>query len=105
MDLEPFRKGSIPSVYYVPDWISHEEEAAVLERVYAVPDSDSAIWVQLKHRRLQKWGGEVKAPFAPEPLPSWLLQIGQSLVDAGVFSAEHTPNHVLINGKPRSKSC
>lgn len=103
MDLEPFRKGSIPSVYYVPDWISHEEEAAVLERVYAVPDS--AIWVQLKHRRLQKWGGEVKAPFAPEPLPSWLLQIGQSLVDAGVFSAEHTPNHVLINGKPRSKSC
>lgn len=86
-------------MYYVPDWISEDEEQAILERVYAIPDDDVSVWVALKRRRLQMWGGEVKPPFVAQPLPKWLLQIVQALVDAKVFSEEHRPNHVLINGE------
>ncbi|KAG1705267.1 hypothetical protein DVH05_004198 [Phytophthora capsici] len=96
IDLEEFRRGPIQGVYYIPDWITQEEEEAILERVYAVPD-DNELWVRLKHRRLQIWGGEVKAPFEPMPLPEWLQQISQTLVDTGVFSDEKKPNHALIN--------
>lgn len=100
LDLERFRKGPIPKVYYVPDWISDAEERAILDRIYSVldTDADSNKWVTLRGRRLQMWGGEVRVPFRAEPLPRWLVQIAQSLVDAGVFAPERTPNHVLING-------
>lgn len=97
IDIEEFRRGPIPGVYYIPNWITQDEEKAILERVYAVPD-DSDLWVRLKHRRLQMWGGEVKAPFDPKPLPRWLTQISQTLVEAGIFSEEKKPNHALING-------
>lgn len=85
-------------MYYIPNWITQDEEAAILERVYAVPD-DNDIWVKLKHRRLQMWGGAVKAPFDRKPLPQWLMQISQTLVDAGIFTEAKTPNHALINGE------
>ncbi|OWZ18391.1 Alkylated DNA repair protein alkB [Phytophthora megakarya] len=98
IDIEEFRRGPIPGVYYIPNWITQDEEAAILERVYAVPD-DNDQWVQLKHRRLQMWGGEVKVPFESKPLPDWLNQISQTLVDAGIFSEEKQPNHALINGE------
>ncbi|RLN96031.1 hypothetical protein BBJ28_00009377 [Nothophytophthora sp. Chile5] len=97
IDIEQFRKGPIPGVYYVPHWISEDEEAAVLERVYSIPDDNDKVWVKLKLRRLQMWGGEVKAPFNPQPLPQWLTQISQALVDAGIFQKDKTPNHALIN--------
>ncbi|POM73156.1 Alkylated DNA repair protein alkB, partial [Phytophthora palmivora] len=96
IDIDEFRRGPIPGVYYIPNWITQDEEDAILERVYAVPD-DNELWVKLKHRRLQMWGGEVKAPFDPKPLPEWLKQISQTLVDVGIFSEEKTPNHALIN--------
>lgn len=84
-------------MYYVPEWLSDDEEQAILERVYAVPD-ESSVWVKLKRRRLQMWGGDVKAPFRAEPLPVWLRQIVEALVDAKVFSEARRPNHALING-------
>ncbi|KAF4145033.1 2OG-Fe(II) oxygenase superfamily [Phytophthora infestans] len=43
------------------------------------------------------WGGEVKVPFEPNPLPEWLQQISQTLLDTGIFSEEKKPNHALIN--------
>ncbi|KAF1780755.1 Alpha-ketoglutarate-dependent dioxygenase alkB-like protein [Phytophthora cactorum] len=98
IDIEEFRRGPIPGVYYIPNWVTQDEEAAILERVYAVP-GDNDLWVKLKHRRLQMWGGEVKAPFDPKPLPAWLKQISQTLVDAGILTEEKKPNHALINGK------
>ncbi|KAF1325437.1 Alkylated dna repair protein alkb, partial [Globisporangium splendens] len=97
LDIDKFLVGDISRVYYIPEWISEDEEAAVLERVYAVPDDDERVWVKLKYRRLQMWGGEVKAPFHPLELPKWLQQITQSLVDTKIFREEHRPNHALIN--------
>lgn len=108
LDLEQFRKGPISTVYYVPGWISEPEETAVLERIYSAPGGSKA-WVPLRGRRLQMWGGEVGAPFKPEPLPEWLDQIAQALVDAGIFPPERKPNHALINGTAAlaaaSKAC
>lgn len=98
IDIEKFAKGTIPGVYYIPNWITQDEEEAILERVYAVPNENDK-WVQLKHRRLQMWGGEVKTPFNPEPLPQWLMQISHTLVDMGIFTEETKPNHALINGE------
>lgn len=96
VNIEEFRKGPISGVYYIPNWITQDEEAAIVERVYAVPH-DNDLWVKLKHRRLQMWGGEVKVPFEPNPLPEWLQQISQTLLDTGIFSEEKKPNHALIN--------
>jgi len=95
--MQEFRRGPVPGVFYIPNWITQDEEEAILERVYAVPD-DHDLWVTLKHRRLQMWGGEVKAPFEPTPLPRRLTQISQALVEAGVFTEDKKPNHALING-------
>ncbi|CAI5742615.1 unnamed protein product [Hyaloperonospora brassicae] len=96
LDLDALQRGPIRGVCYIPNWLTQDEEDAILDRVYAVPD-DSASWVQLKHRRLQRWGGEVKSPFMSEPLPQWLQQISQTLVDVGVFHDAKKPNHALIN--------
>ncbi|KAI9920822.1 hypothetical protein PsorP6_001544 [Peronosclerospora sorghi] len=96
IEIEKFRKGPIPGIYYLPNWINEEEEKAILDQVYAISDQ-SDVWVNLKHRRLQMWGGEVKTPFSPTPLPPWLMQISHTLVDVGIFSEDKRPNHILIN--------
>ncbi|TDH70686.1 hypothetical protein CCR75_002936 [Bremia lactucae] len=96
IDIEVFSKDSIPGLYYIPDYITHNEEVAIVNRVYAVP-VDNDRWVKLKHRRLQLWGGEVATSEDPKTLPEWLEQISESLVDATFFNKENKPNHVLIN--------
>jgi alkylated DNA repair protein alkB family protein 6 len=105
LTLESFRIGplSIPSIYYLPNFLTNEEEKSILKCIYAYPsetikENEPNIWVQLKNRRLQMWGGIVKIPFEPVPLPKWLQQITKSLVEAGIFAFDHEPNHVLING-------
>uniref|UniRef100_A0A2K6TI27 AlkB homolog 6 n=1 Tax=Saimiri boliviensis boliviensis TaxID=39432 RepID=A0A2K6TI27_SAIBB len=53
--LEPFRVEQAPPViYYVPDFISKEEEEYLLRRVFNAPKPK---WTQLSGRKLQNWGG------------------------------------------------
>ena len=94
IQLEDYRVGGefLRSVFYIPDWFSLEEEAAMLEQVHAVPPSR---WAQLRARRLQQWGGDPAAPTS-EPLPPWLQSLVQSLADARL-SVDPAPDHVLIN--------
>ncbi|CAK4075437.1 unnamed protein product [Aphanomyces euteiches] len=93
--LESYRVcNSISSVYHIPNWLSLDEEEAILERVYAVPTST---WVQLRHRRLQVWGGSVTTTYEPSPLPAWLDTLSKALVDMGIFEPANAPNHALIN--------
>ena len=42
-----------PSLYYIPEFISKEEEAYLLKQVYDAPKPK---WTQLSNRRLQNWG-------------------------------------------------
>ncbi|GLE02304.1 hypothetical protein PINS_up011142 [Pythium insidiosum] len=43
------------------------------------------------------YGGEVTTPFHAEPLPMWLEQIIDALMEAEIFPADFRPNHTLIN--------
>jgi len=42
------------TVIYLPNFISHDEEKEILNKVYAAPKPK---WTQLRNRRLQNWGG------------------------------------------------
>ncbi|KAM4800621.1 putative RNA/DNA demethylase ALKBH6 isoform X2 [Urocitellus parryii] len=60
--LEPFRVEQAPPViYYVPDFISKEEEEYLLRQVFNAPKPK---WTQLSGRKLQNWARE--CPFDPE---------------------------------------
>nr|XP_015105740.1 alpha-ketoglutarate-dependent dioxygenase alkB homolog 6 isoform X2 [Vicugna pacos] len=79
--LEPFRVEQAPPViYYVPDFISKEEEEYLLRQVFNAPKPK---WTQLSGRKLQNWVGEphfhprgwwvwttaLSSPGAPSPAP------------------------------------
>ena len=42
-----------PALYYIPDFISKDEEEYLLRQVYAAPKPK---WTHLSNRRLQNWG-------------------------------------------------
>jgi alkylated DNA repair dioxygenase AlkB len=94
VELSTYRVGTIPTAYYIPNWITDEDEHALLGVVSRCPTDK---WVQLKTRRLQNHGGIVRAGMVSEPLPPWLQVVCSRLVDNGLFPAEFPPNHVLIN--------
>ncbi|KAJ0402481.1 hypothetical protein P43SY_003413 [Pythium insidiosum] len=94
LNLEDFRVQGVSSVFYIPEWITGVEEQEIVDRVRSAPES---AWVQLKHRRLQMYGGEVTTPFVAEPLPPWLEQIIDALIETKIFPVAHRPNHALIN--------
>ncbi|CAB1352320.1 unnamed protein product [Coregonus sp. 'balchen'] len=56
-DLERYVvKDAPPTVYYIPDFITEDEEAHLLQQVYKAPKTK---WTQLSNRRLQNWGMSV----------------------------------------------
>ncbi|XP_032246266.1 alpha-ketoglutarate-dependent dioxygenase alkB homolog 6 isoform X3 [Phoca vitulina] len=55
--LEPFRvEQAPPIIYYVPDFISKEEEEYLLRQVFNAPKPK---WTQLSGRKLQNWANHV----------------------------------------------
>ncbi|KAL7909605.1 hypothetical protein GGI35DRAFT_479862 [Trichoderma velutinum] len=69
--LEAARITSLPSTaYYLPNFISEEEERLILDKIAAAPRPR---WKQLTHRRLQTWPSDlVQNKLLDAPLPSWL---------------------------------
>ncbi|TQV99966.1 hypothetical protein V2A60_005380 [Cordyceps javanica] len=120
--LEAARINGLPaSAYYIPDFISPEEERFILDKA-RTPDrimssSDIAAspkprWKQLTHRRLQTWPSDlVRDKLLEAVLPPWLEspvvpRIQSIPVSPGdtshIFSASphNRANHVLINEYP-----
>ncbi|KAK5728689.1 hypothetical protein LTR15_001828 [Elasticomyces elasticus] len=95
--MEKFRVDALPSsMYYVPNFISAEEEASILQSIPANR------WVSLSHRRLQAIPSRLTAAntLLPSPLPAWLRKpvIERIMSINGVFEgAPHGVNHCLIN--------
>ncbi|MCD7471079.1 hypothetical protein HAX54_011363 [Datura stramonium] len=54
--LDEFRVGSVPTIFYIPDFITESEHDLLLNTIYDAPISK---WKSLKNRRLQNWGGVV----------------------------------------------
>jgi hypothetical protein len=53
--IEPkFRIGTISNLYYVPNYLTEEEETLLLQHIFH--ESNHSKWVHLKKRRLQNWG-------------------------------------------------
>ena len=89
------RESELNTVYYIPNWVSEEEEERLLAMTYEAPVHS---WTHLKMRSLQRWGGEVSSKNSEaEPLPPWLAAVSNRLVECGVFEPSCAPNHVLIN--------
>ncbi|KAJ3592168.1 hypothetical protein NHX12_007746 [Muraenolepis orangiensis] len=96
--LEEFKtfvvQAAQPTVYYIPDFISEDEEAYLLEQVYKSPIPK---WTQLSGRRLQNWGGlpHPKGMLA-EKMPDWLQKYCDRISSLNAFSGKMA-NHVLVN--------
>ncbi|XP_039706135.1 putative RNA/DNA demethylase ALKBH6 isoform X2 [Pteropus medius] len=93
--LETFRVEQAPPViYYVPDFISKEEEEYLLRQVFNAPKPK---WTQLSGRKLQNWGG-LPHPrgMVPERLPLWLQRYVDKVSDLSLFGGLPA-NHVLVN--------
>eukprot|EP00743_Colponemidia_sp_Colp-15_P006275 GILK01006751.1.p2 GENE.GILK01006751.1~~GILK01006751.1.p2 ORF type:complete len:316 (-),score=19.71 GILK01006751.1:1189-2136(-) len=96
LDISPYRIPGISSVWYIPDYISEDEEASLLQYVHSV-DPDRWQVLASSGRRLQRWGGHVtrNGLTEQEALPPWLQACGHRLVQSKIFDRE--PNHVLLN--------
>ena len=83
-----------PTVYYIPDFISEDEEAYLLEQVYKSPIPK---WTQLSGRRLQNWGGLPRPKgMLAEKMPDWLQKNCDRISSLNAFSGK-AANHVLVN--------
>ncbi|KAF3045855.1 hypothetical protein E8E11_008950 [Didymella keratinophila] len=95
--LQAFRIACLPSdFYYIPNFISVEEEASILQKIPAQR------WITLSHRRLQAHPSTLTKnnTLLAAPLPTYLINpVIPRFNDLSIF--EHTPhgqpNHVLIN--------
>ncbi|OTB08037.1 hypothetical protein M426DRAFT_8246 [Hypoxylon sp. CI-4A] len=99
-----------PTAYYISDFITKEEEEAILEKIASAPKPR---WKQLTHRRLQTWPSDlVNNKLIDAPLPAWLndpivprlksIRLSQNPDSSDIFSdsPHQQPNHVLINEYP-----
>ncbi|ORY14883.1 hypothetical protein BCR34DRAFT_478673 [Clohesyomyces aquaticus] len=101
--LFPFRiQGLPPTMYYIPNFISAEEEASILSKI------PSQRWVTLSHRRLQAHPSTLtnNNTLLGALLPSYLVKpVVERFNVFGVFknTPHKEPNHVLINEYKRGE--
>ena len=95
-DISRYRVSSVNSIYYIPNYITSEDERYLLNKIYNEP-SDKWINLQYSNRRLQRWGGEVTKDGLEniEPLPIWLEKFSEVLFSEKI--TEKKTNHVLLN--------
>ncbi|KAK9237792.1 hypothetical protein V1525DRAFT_343023 [Lipomyces kononenkoae] len=99
--LESYRLVGLPDrAYYIPDYISEEQEQLLCQKINSVP---SARWTVLSHRRLQTWPTQLlNGSILPtsDAIPNWLADpIIPRTIDLGIWSASPhgCANHCLIN--------
>ncbi|XP_070047911.1 alkylated DNA repair protein ALKBH6 homolog isoform X2 [Nicotiana tomentosiformis] len=92
--MNDFAVGSVPTVFYIPDFITDSEHDQLLNNINGAPISK---WKSLKNRRLQNWGGVVhEKGLIAQDLPPWLTRITERINEkSGLFPS--SINHVLIN--------
>ena len=82
------------TIYYIPNFISPEEEAGLIGNVLSAPKPK---WTYLANRSLQNWGGLPHPKgMVPERLPDWLTVYTRRLGKMGLFEGKE-PNHILMN--------
>ncbi|ODO03187.1 hypothetical protein I350_06032 [Cryptococcus amylolentus CBS 6273] len=103
--IEDFRIPDIPpAAFYIPNFITEEEEAYLLERLESSPKPK---WKAVgSGRRLQYWGGTMSKGgiLLPEEIPEFFTtfpdligRLKQTLQKAGADGFAMEPNQVLVN--------
>ncbi|KAL0028635.1 hypothetical protein WJX79_007115 [Trebouxia sp. C0005] len=85
---------SLKELFYVPAFLTREEEVQLLQAVDAAP---AARWTHAGERQMQNWGGRPGEAVIREKLPQFLQALVELLLAAGVYPLEQAPQHVLIN--------
>lgn len=101
-ELPPLSASLLPSVRYVPDFVSAADEELLLSHVSLAPEHR---WYgsELADRRTQNYGGQPGSVDVAEGFPEWLGPLVEAVVRSGAWAAAEPPNHVLINSfKPGS---
>ncbi|KAL3649356.1 hypothetical protein CASFOL_005759 [Castilleja foliolosa] len=89
-----FIVGSVPTVFYIPDYVTAAEEDQLLNNIYKAPISK---WRSLMKRRLQNWGGVVhEKGLIAQDLPPWLKKVTSRIYEESKLFPSAI-NHVLIN--------
>ncbi|KAL7081604.1 hypothetical protein ACP275_14G049700 [Erythranthe tilingii] len=92
--LNKYIVGSVPTVFYIPEYVTSAEEQLLLNNIYRAPISK---WKSLKNRRLQNWGGVVhEKGLLAQDLPPWLTKVTQRIYEESKLFPSAI-NHVLIN--------
>lgn len=92
--LNKYVVGSVPTVLYIPEYVSASEEAQLLKNIHQAPLSK---WKSLKNRRLQNWGGVVhEKGLLAQDLPPWLKKVTNRIYEESKLFPSAI-NHVLIN--------
>ncbi|KZT68014.1 hypothetical protein DAEQUDRAFT_728280 [Daedalea quercina L-15889] len=100
-DLARYLIPGTDETFYIPDFVSVEEEELLLRKINESPRPK---WKQLGNRRLQIWGGGItaKGTLIPEEMPSFVKQypdIVGRIKATGAFNASPhgAPNHIIMN--------
>ncbi|GER50709.1 alpha-ketoglutarate-dependent dioxygenase alkB homolog 6 [Striga asiatica] len=89
-----FVVGSVPTVFYIPEYVTAAEEEQLLNNIYQAPVSK---WKSLMNRRLQNWGGVVhEKGLLAQQLPHWLTKVTSRIFEESKLFPSAI-NHVLIN--------
>ncbi|KAL3270578.1 hypothetical protein HHI36_021115 [Cryptolaemus montrouzieri] len=92
--INKFEIKALRTVYYIPNFISTEEEEDIIKNVYSAPKPK---WTCLSNRRLQDYGGVPhEKGMVPENIPPWLKKYMNRITDLNVFDG-NKPNQVLVN--------
>jgi alkylated DNA repair protein alkB homolog 6 len=94
------RVGPVPDVAVLRDVVSAEYEAELLAAIDSPSYARSKRWVHLRGRDLMQFGGvPLDGPCLEhrEPLPLFLDDLVNIVMELGLFPPERRPNHVLVN--------
>eukprot|EP00435_Cladocopium_sp_Y103_P043398 s1188_g12.t1 len=97
--LAPYKVGNISEIYYIPNWISKDEEA----EFFQIADGDMRAWEDMRTRSSQEWGAGDRCTcgrgLMRMPLPASQQKLADALHQLGIFdSALYPMNSVRING-------
>lgn len=97
--LEPHRVGDIPDIYYIPEYISGDEEEQIMRIVQQTPKE---LKTQLTKRTVQEWGctmcGDCNKSFVSDRnMPQWIDAYNDMLLHDGIFSPSTFPNSVRVH--------
>lgn len=98
-DLSPYKVGAIDSVYYIPNYVSKEEQQRMLDHLQRTP---AVLKNKLTKRLVQEWGcsmcPQCNQSFLSDcNLPPWTEAVTDMLLFDGVYTPATFPNNVRIH--------